>query len=240
MMKIVILHSGPLAEIIVASSLNNGIKKQAVDSEIYWVVEEENKYVFQYSKYVKKVFSFEDFIQHDEEYDLLINLWPNEVVTNSKIKEYTGFGFYKEFSQYEEVLTGNSSFAEMSNFKLYFYLSGLTWKGEGYDIGYYPRTRKKHGRIGMSAANANLRNYVIDNLELGDKKIWYIPYRKNIFRKMDEINRCEKIITDDLLTFHLSMDLRKYVYYLETYPHNLKLEMFNNGQSYPVPYSYLK
>ena len=92
----------------------------------------------------------------------------------------------------------------------------------------------------MSAANANLRNYVIDKLELDDKRLWYVPYKKNIFRKMDEINRCKKIITDELLTLHLSLYLRKYVYYLETFPHSLKIECFNSGQTYSVPYSYLK
>jgi hypothetical protein len=92
----------------------------------------------------------------------------------------------------------------------------------------------------MSAVNANLRNYVLDNLEVDDKKLWYIPYKKNIFKKMDEINRCKKVITDDLLTLHLALSLRKYVYYLETYPHTLRLELFKNGQIYPVPYNYLK
>ena len=60
----------------------------------------------------------------------------------------------------------------------------MTWKGEGYDIKYYPRTKTKKSRIGMSAANANLRNYVSDNLEIDDKTIWHIPYKKNIFKRM--------------------------------------------------------
>ena len=52
----------------------------------------------------------------------------------------------------------------------------------------YPKTKTKKGKIGMSAANANLRNYVLNNLEVDDKKIWYIPYKKNIFKKKKKKN----------------------------------------------------
>lgn len=240
-MKIAIAHPGPISEVVAASSVNCGIKKQAVKTNITWVVADEYTYIFKYNKDVAKTITLGEFWDQDrEEYDLFINLWPVKVKTKAKIKESTGFGFYKEFDKYEGALFNTHTFSEMSNLQLYFHLSGLTWKGEGYDINYYPRTKAKKNRIGMSAVNANLRNYVLDNLEVDDKKIWYIPYKKNIFKKMDEINRCKKIITDDLLTFHLALAMRKYVYYLKTYPHTLRLETFNNGGIYPVPYSYLK
>lgn len=239
-MKVVIAHSGPLSELIVASSVNIGMRKHPVDVSITWIVPEEHKYVFKYNKNVCDTYSFKEFRNQEKEYDLFINLWPDTIATQAEIKERTGFGCYGEFDKYENVILGLESYPDMSNQQLYFYLSGMTWKGEGYDINYYPRTKSKKNRIGMSAANANLRNYVIDNLEVDDNKIWYIPYKKNIFKRMDEINRCNKIITDDLLTLHLALALRKYVYYLETYPNTLRLELFKNGQVYPVPYNYLK
>jgi hypothetical protein len=186
-----------------------------------------------------KVFAY-DFSTNEWEYDLFINLWTIEIKTKSILKECTGFGFCEEFDKFKATLLNNMCFPEMSNLQLYFILCGLTWKGEGYDIGYYPKTKMKKGRIGMSAANANLRNYVLDNLKIDKKKIWYIPYKKNVFKKMNEINQCEKIITDDILTLHLSLFLRKYVYYLETYPHTMRIELFKQGQLYCVPYNYLK
>jgi len=240
-MKVAISHSGPLSELIIASSVNLGIKKHLKDINVTWVVPEEHKYVFKHNKNVSRTFSHDEFRDQDGyDYDLLINLWPDRVKTKANIKEGTGFGFYNEFDKYECAMNGPVSFPEISNLQLYFYLSGMTWKGEGYNIDYYPRTKTKKNRIGMSVAHANLRNYVSDNLEIDDNKIWHIPYKKNIFKRMDEINRCKKIITDDILTLHLALALRKYVYYLETYPHTLRLELFKNGQVYPVPYSYLK
>ena len=132
-------------------------------------------------------------------------------------------------------MMGEKRFPKMSVLQLYFILSGLTWKGEGYDIGYCPKTKTQKNRIGVCVVNANVRNYVLDNLEIDNKKIWYIPYKKNIFKKMDEINRCKKVITDDLTIFHLAIAMRKYVYYLETFPLNTKLEFFNSGEVFKVP-----
>jgi len=240
-MKIAIAHVGPISELIAASSVNHGIKKQSIETDITWIVADEHTYIFKYNKNVKRTISLDEFYkQNKEEYDLFINLWPISIQPKSNLKECTGFGFYSDFDKFKGSLLNTDSFCKMSNLQLYFLLAGLTWKGEGYNIGYYPKIKTKKNRIGMSAANANLRNYVLDNLEIDDKKIWYIPYRKNIFKKMDEINRCKKIITDDLLTFHLSLSLRKYVYYLETYPHTLRLELFKNGQLHFVPYNYLR
>ena len=195
---------------------------------------------FKYNKNVFRTISVESFAKDKTKYDLFINLWPVQIESDALIVEKTGFGCCTEFDKFARGLLNTEVFDKMSNLQLYFILAGMTWEGEGYDIGYFPKTRSRRNRIGMSAANANLRNYVLDNLEIDDKKIWYIPYKKNIFRKMDEINRCEKIITDDLLTFHLSLALRKYVYYLKTYPHTLRLETFGNSNIYSVPYNYLK
>jgi len=50
----------------------------------------------------------------------------------------------------------------MSILQLYFILCGLTWKGEGYNIEYFPQTKTKKNRIGISVANSNLRNYILD------------------------------------------------------------------------------
>ena len=239
-MKVVIAHLGPIAELIAATSINKGIKKQSVKTNITWVVLDEYKYVFKFNKNVEKVFSQKEFEEQEGQYDLFINLWPAIVKSKVSVREYMGFGFYDEFKQFEGAFLNTHSFPKMSNFQLYFRLAGLIWRGEGYDIGYYPKTKTKKNRIGMSAVNANLRNYVLDNLEIDDKKIWYIPYKKNIFKKIDEINRCKKIITDDSLTLHLSLVLRKQVYYLETYPQMLKIEFFNKGQLYSVPYNYVR
>lgn len=238
-MEIAIIHLGNISQLIPATSVINGIKKQDVDTNITWVVsKKEFCYFNKYNNDIFKTISLDQFVNEKKEFDLLINLYPyfpEEVKINSIIRHATGFCFHSYFDKFKKIFSENKETYDMNIFQLYFILCGLVWKGEGCDIRYYPKNKTKFNKIGVSVANANIRHYVLDNLEVDKKKIWYIPYKKNIFKRMDEINRCKKIITDDLITFHLAMFMRKYVYYLETFPLSTKLELFNNGEIYKVP-----
>jgi hypothetical protein len=238
-MKIAIAHLGNISQLIPATSVIRGIKKHDINTKITWVVSKKDLcYINDYNKDVSRTISFDQFISESHKYDLLVNLYPDfpeDVKINSTIIHTTGFYFHSYFDKFKKVFSGNKEHFDMNIFQLYFILSGLKWSGEGYDIRYKPKNKVKANKIGVSVANANIRNYILDNLEVDNKKIWYIPYKKNIFKRMDEINRCKKIITDDLITFHLAMSMRKYVYYLETFPLSTKLEMFNNGEICKVP-----
>jgi len=238
-MEIAITHLGHISQLIPATSVINGIKKQQIDTNITVVVADKSLcYINKYNENVKQTIALEQFAKDNSEYDLLINLYPffpEKLRMNSVIRHATGFYFHSYFDKFSDVLLGDKNFPEMSILQLYFILCGLIWKGEGYNIGYYPKTKTRKNKIGVSVANANIRNYVLDNLKIDNKKIWYVPYRKNIFKRMDEINKCKKIITDDLTTFHLAMAMRKYVYYLNTFQLSTKLELFNNGEIYKVP-----
>ena len=58
--------------------------------------------------------------------------------------------------------------------------------------------------------------------------------------RMDEVNRCKDIITDDILTMNMAIYLRKRIYFLETAPVNLKLEFFGSKHTViDVPYNFL-
>ena len=238
-MEIAITHLGNISQLIPASSVIKGIKKYDVDTSLTWVVDKkEYCYINKYNKDVYRTIDLDTFLSENKTYDLLVNLYPNfpkKIKMGVDIKHVTGFYFHSNFDKFEKIFSGNKEIFDMNLFQLYFILCGMTWKGEGYDIRYHPKTKVRPNKIGVSVANANIRNYVLDNLEIDKKKIWYVPYRKNIFKRMDEINRCKKIITDDLITFHLAMFMKKYVYYLETFPLSAKLELFNNGEICKVP-----
>ena len=112
---------------------------------------------------------------------------------------------------------------------------GMEWHGEGYDIKYYPQSKTKKNKIGIAVANANLRNYITKKQKIDNKRLWHIPYKKNLLKRLDEVNRCNEIITDDFLTFNLVVYLRKYVYFLQTIPYMFKLEYFGKGKIINVP-----
>jgi hypothetical protein len=235
-MKILIVHLGHTSQLLPATSVIKPIAKKAENPDITWVVNsEKNKYIFKYNKLVNRVISFDELQKIDEIFDVLINLhprFPHKNCKELKIKNAFDYNFENEFKNFVDIIVGEKQ-TNINIFQLYFKLAGLTWKGEGYNVKYYPKTKSKKNRVGMAVAHANIRNYITEELDI--KKIWYIPNKKNIFKKMDEINRCNKIITDDMTTFHLAMSLKKYVYFLRTIQSNIKLELFGNGTVFNVP-----
>lgn len=241
-MRILVVHLGNISENLVASSILKEITQKVEDPEITWTVESSaEKYIFQYNRRIARVLCLSELQEISENFDLLVNLsqiLSPKQISNIKFEEVLGFSFDKDnhFEDYRAALEGNMDIPSLSLFQMYHKLTGLTWRGEGYQIGYYPRNKSKRNRAGVAVAHANLRNYVSEELDLESMRIWYIPYKKNIFKYMDEINKCHKIITDNLTTFHLAMSLRKYVYFLKTFPLNMKLELFGNGQIYDVPH----
>ena len=236
-MKIAIINLGSVSDNIASTSIIRGIKKQSINSDITFITNPECVDVYKHNKNVGRIISFDEFKDKKYFYDLLINLYPILPETdcpNIHLSEAIGFNFCKEYDEFKDVFLGKKEY-NINIFQLYYKLSGLTWKGEGYDLNYYPRSKSKKNRVGIVVANANLRNYVLDKLKLDNSKVWNLPYKKNVFKKMDEINKCKRIITDDLSIFHLAISLRKYVYFLKTFPLNLKLELFKSGEIYEVP-----
>ncbi len=235
-MKIAIAHLGTPTQSIPSTSILKKLSSKEYGPEITWISKSEYSYIFKYNRYIDKSISLNNFLNNSEQYDVLLNLFPLKPIANNdaKAKEKIGFGYNDNFKDIEPYLLKTSSNQNLNIFQLYYKIMGWTWHGEGFNLCYYPKTKQKAGRIGVSIANINLKDYVLDNLQLDNTRLWYIPMKKNIFKKMDEINKCKKVITDDLLTAHLAIYLRKYVYFLETYPLPLKLELFNSGEIYKV------
>ena len=216
--------------------------------KITWIVKDDiNKSLLEYSDNIDKIVTCQDFIEKPfSDYEVFINLHPLFNPTNQISEEFgltfsKTYGFYqnKESLFFDEILYGNKQ-TSMNMFQIYFKLAGMLWKGEGYDINYFPKTKSKKNRAGIAVAHANLRNYIIENIDLESMKTWIVPYKKNVFKYMDEINRCKQIITDDTLTLHLALYLRKKVHFLQTINDNIKIELFGQGKIYYVQSSVIK
>lgn len=232
-MKVVVTHLGSINECLVASSLNKRLRETA--DEIHWVVADRFcANVFKYADRVK-VFTADQF-DSGVLYDWAINLHPDSGGIRPLAKKYNGFIYDAEADQYSHILYGQEK-SNMKLFQIYFRLAGLSWKGEGYDLTYYPKTKSKKDRAGLAIAHGGLRRYVRNKLELDSMKVWIVPYKRNIFRHMDELNRCGTIMTDDLSTMSLSIFLRKQIHFMQTLPLNFKLEFFGTGEIYNVPAS---
>tara|TARA_Y100000310_G_C20699149_1_gene828047 strand:- start:1473 stop:2198 length:726 start_codon:yes stop_codon:yes gene_type:complete len=241
-MNVLIIHPGTLAESFAASAVNKGIRKKYPDCNISWVVDHEALPLFLSNKMLHKVFSYGEFWRDYkyEPYDWVINLGDlSNQVLSIQADEKCGFQFDKSAEKYYNCLYRDVPL-NMNLFQIYFRLAKISWRGEGYDFNYYPRFKSKKNRVGIAIANANLRNFVNDRLDLKASKLWIIPYKKNILRRMDEINRCKRVITDDLFTSQIAIALKKFVYFLQIVPLAFNIEMFGSGKVYPVPTMYLR
>jgi len=216
-------------------------KASSAKTKLYidWVVKGgQQKELIQYSPKVDNVMSVEEM---SGEYDLLINLSPSFHPNDPSVsfKESAGFNFDEKSQEIYEILYGGRK-TTMNQFQVYYKLIGLNWRGEGYGIKYYPKSRQKKKSAGISIDHLKLRHYVSDNISLKGLKVSMLKYRKNVFKRMDDLNRYQHIVTDDLLTMNLAVYLRKNVHYLETIPLNTKPEFFGNGRVYGVPANIVK
>ena len=241
-MNILVAHTGSLAECFVASAINRGFKRLYDTCDITWAVQNDVKGLFSYSKNVYQVLSVDEFWEsyHYDPYDIFVNLGQDgNKFIGVFAKEKRGFVFDEKNARYADCLFGDV-YLKMNLFQIYFRLANMSWRGEGYDVSYYPKFKSKKNRVGLSIVNANLRNFVHEKLDLEMSRLWVVPYKKNIFKRMDEINRCDTIVTDDLLTLHIAVSLKKFVHFLKVVPLAFEIEMFGKGREYDIPSSYLR
>lgn len=238
-MKILLIHLGDLSDCFIASSLNRAIfNYYGKYSDITWVVKNaETEKIFKYNKKVN-CYTLSDFVTSlPQTYDVLINLDYNFNGFNDDLLHAdTKYGckYKNDITEYRQAIEYGVSI-DKSLFEIYYDLANFSWRGEGYDFKYYPKNKTKERRLGISIINNKLNEYLDNHFVVPFMKKWNVPYKKNLFKKLDEINRCSRIVTDDFLTLQLALYLRKYVYFLKYIDYNLKIELFNNGQIINVP-----
>lgn len=245
-MKILIMHSGTPCECFIASSLLQGFKK--IDykyPEVFVVVnDKECESIFEHNTRVKKVY-VHDKIPNEIfkiTFDKVIVLHPGvekDFIESIESSEKSGFHCSEDSEYYFDIMYGRKK-TKMNLFQIYYKMSGMKWHGQRYDFNYFPKSRSKENRTGIAVANANLRNYIINRLHLDESNLWVIPYKNSIFKKMDEINKCKRIITDDFFTLNIAVYLKKSMYFLKTLPYTTRIEMFGNGYIYNVPTTIVK
>lgn len=171
-------------------------------------------------------------------YNCAINFSPTkyacEIIENVNAKSKLGYkytdnivDFYNEGADihYRAKYIGIPTDANL--LQLVFGLADLTWQGEGYTLQYFPRNRAKKSMIGIAVKDLYTRRFINSNLKIN--KLWQIPFKCNMIKQIDEINRCKSIITDSEVVLYSSLALRKQVEYIATRPVPYKIEFFGSG-----------
>jgi len=229
--------------VLASTSLIRGFLNKFPNSNIYFFVSQESFPVLQHNQKIQVISGYTSNLPFS--FDLVVNLSPTIESSNfmaeldSKIKlgfiESSGNISYlnKDAEEYYAIMY-NRLPTEKNIFQVIYKIAGLTWRGEGYDLTYYPKNRTNKRRTGIAVSHEDLRHFIKKNLTLSMSEICSVPIRKNIFKKMDEINRCMNIITDDLFILHASIALRKNVEFLDTTGLSTKIEFFGKGNYYRI------
>lgn len=181
------------------------------------------------------------FAKTEKQYDKVINLSPTaictDIIEDIKSDEKLGYGkqdgklrFFNNGADYHYRTRVIGVPSNLNLFQLLFGIASMPWRGEGYNIRYFPKVKTKY-RVGIAIRNYLIRGYVKSNLIC--EKLQRIPFKYNILKQIDEINRCKTIITDDETIVHLSLALRKQVEFLAGRI-SYKFESFNSGNLHQI------
>jgi len=218
-MNAIIVHSGQMYEAFPLMSLLIGIKKKYHAIKILWVGKKEYFDLVKFNKRIVEVLDIDkcyDLISLTDFYGSDICINPSQNKNARKFTSLTNakktFGFNEKGAvsrdaEFFHKIMSNEVTTNKTILDLYYNLAGLQWKGEGYGLSYYPKT-KQSKKTGVYLNNK-------DESIKGER----IKMPKELFSQLDVLNQFDNIITDDLFVTHASLALRKQVTCLQETPY---------------------
>lgn len=242
-MRIAILNFEQPWHVLSSTSLIRGYRNKYPNASISFFVDNESFSLLQYNKKISSFCGYTSNLQ--DSYDLAVNMSPSISACNFMLDftatEKLGFiekngsisSLNKDAEEYLSICNKEQK-SDKHALQVLYRLCGLTWRGEGYDLSYFPKNKTNKRKTGIAISNNALRQFVKNNLQLQMTEMYPVPMKQNLLRRIDEINRYLYIITDDLFTLHASVALRKNVEFLDTIGINTRIEFFGQGNYYRI------
>jgi hypothetical protein len=239
MAKLLFVHMGDSAESLVATSL---LKRFADDGyDIDCVSDENGCELFRYCPRcnVKLLSNYREGTFYEKAVNTSAGVLASSLMECISANIKCGYGrdgsdlkFFNDGAErhYKSMYLKRQTSANA--FQLLFSLAEQSWQGEGYNIGYYPRNRCRKSFTGVAVKDLHVRELIFQNLKLDHSRLWKVPFKQNVLRLLDEINRCKRIVTDDISVLHASCALRKNVEYIATSPLPYAIEFFGKGSQH--------
>lgn len=228
-MKVVIVQDGPAHEVLVLTSLLIGLYKKFQKPTIVWIGDSTYFDIVKYNKRISDTINLRDGLT----FDSLPTVYGADICVNTSIssraKKFTSsisakkvYGFDKDGPTtdsaqfFHNVIHGNLT-TNRSILDIYYDLVDLNWRGEGYGLSYYPKTRQ----------NKDCGKFIDASIDVDCETIKLPP---SILRQLDVLNQYATIVTDSLFVLHASLALRKHVkFYTSNLPY--RIEYFKNGET---------
>lgn len=229
MKNILLINLGTPFECFISTALINGLYKK-YDNPSITVLVSDNKNcidIYRFNKKINRVITFSKVdIILSEKFDVLINL-SSDFNTNINSKEKFGFNF-TNCDNIEKILKGNKR-TNKNLFQIYFNIADVSWRGEGINLSYFPKTKVNKNRTGIFISDLNVKKILKENLLLEKTKPYIVKYKDNIFKRIDEINKFNYIITDDLFCAYICVLLKRTFFFLKDREYNFSIETFSIG-----------
>ena len=241
-MRIAVLNYEDPWLVIVSTSLIRGLQRVYPDCKIVFFLKQETEILLRYNKDIELI---NGYTIDDMHFDKVINLSPSLEASNlcSNLIADQKYGFIDHNSNvycinknaeeyYNSVFCNNRT--NKCILQLLFRLANLRWRGEGYKFSYYPKNKTNRANTGVAIQSERLREFLKSNLQLSLSDVKYLSNKNNLLKKIDEINRCKNIITDDLFILHVAISLRKNVQFLDNKGLGYNIEFFGSGNHHRI------
>lgn len=223
---------------IFISSLIRGYKKIYKNiSFVLYFPQEKYNFIYQDMLDVKIVNNLDLIFEYNS--NIIINLSLDKYVCERINNMNNVFGFNsnnidnvsfdkKVFDFYDHIVLNN--YSKKNIYELLFEMCDLKWSGESPFIFYKSPAKVKHNTTGISIKDDDLRHFIKNNLCLNMTRKWHVPVRSNPKKFIDEISRCEMLITDNLFASMVSVAMKKQTYYLDYEHKNMNVIFFHKGK----------
>jgi hypothetical protein len=235
MKDVLIIQNGTVPDAMLSTSL---ISRFAKENRVHVVTNETVGGIYHFMN-IARLDMF-PYVNLADRYDLAVNVNPDPLggalLNRVNARQKRGFGFDGDRVVFLDRAADLYYRArhlgiptESSLFQLLYGLAGQTWRGEGYSLTYRPQRKQAKTVTGLAIRNPKLRKYLLANLDVNGQRMVVTPFKQNILKQIDEINKCKRLVTDDDGCMHIGVSLRKQVEYILKRPPVYKVEMFGMG-----------
>lgn len=248
-------------EISTTTSLGDVLRTTVIlhffkNDDVSWLVDEKAAPLLENNPCINRVliYNLETVLQlQNERFDTVINLEkvPGICALADSINAWRRFGF--RFDEYrgtaqsydgaEKVLALSLSLDEKRESKKYWQealaeMIGREWRGEGYVLGYKPKTKPMHDigfnwKTGQKWRNKAWPEEYWQELESLLKDKYSISWQQglnNLYEYMDWVNTCRLIVTNDSLGMHIAVALNRKVIALFGPSSSKEVHLYNMGK----------
>ena len=201
-----------LGDVLRTTPIIEALNYKYPESKIYWLTSKEAFILVDGAKFLNHTFVYSTDL--NAEFDLVINLEKTEEIFKmlAKLK-------YKKLIGLEDTNLKFNHLERMHSWQeKIFYILGLDWREQRYNLGYKPNSKVKY-QVGLNylvgkkwpqkAMNMQKWQGLAKCLEkLGINYSWQ-EGKENLDEYIEWINSCQTIITQDSLGLHIALALNK-------------------------------